>query len=237
MQWASNADFGLLRSVLLETNTRGLVVVGACRLVAMDHRLSVFLQGLSSRIEIHDITVPNLSPEAVRDYVSTLADALYTRTTGNAFFIKALLSDLLDEKQLVWNEGVWVWNVEDTEPQDSCQDMLLFMAHKLSQQPPDIQDLLMLGTSKTTGRTSVCNTSTWSAPRLSATCATWTLPARTPWALGTTATRASPCLPLALPLMRLRADRRGPRCSATRRLSPITCLETARPTKRCPSRR
>jgi len=48
LQWSSSADFDLLGSILLEERIEGLVVIGACREVATDHRLSIFLQTMSS---------------------------------------------------------------------------------------------------------------------------------------------------------------------------------------------
>ena len=141
-----------------ETSAFGLLVIGIYRSNEVDqaHILSSRIRewrlrsaGESRTFQMREMTVENLSQEAVNSYVTTvvsstdweshrLAELCYRRTQGNIFFLIHFLRSLQRQNLLVYSFGQmkWIWDLDEVEEKtvvsENVVDLLLQKMEDLS---------------------------------------------------------------------------------------------------------
>ncbi len=158
LQWADFASLQLLQQVLLTRQPAGLHLVGAFRdnEVETSHPLALMLEVVSrAGRPIETIHLDNLRPADLADLVadavsrapaevSPLADAIYAKTKGNAFFTIAFLRGLADERLLSYGHRRWTWDLEGIAARDITDNVVDFMARRIQLFGADTQAALTM---------------------------------------------------------------------------------------------
>lgn len=152
LQWADYASLKFIENLMLDTNTKYLLIIGAYRSneVGADHPLHLVTQSLThSNVLIETIHLEPLTEENIQQLLSDtfnadkaevkpLAELLITKTQGNPFFINEFLRTLAQEKLIVFSyeQKKWQWDfpkIQDHEATDNVVEFLLMKTRKLSE--------------------------------------------------------------------------------------------------------
>ncbi len=83
------------------------------------------------------------------DQIDALSDLIAKKTLGNPFYIKALLSDLIEREEILYRRGTWHFEIEKIRSYGSNIDIASLMSSKLSlltpQEEGGLQILSVLG--------------------------------------------------------------------------------------------
>lgn len=157
LQWATLADFQVIYDLLTCTseNINGLLLVGASRLVGPTHELTKFTQSLPEKVDICGVALSNLTASNLREYlgyvfptmndddVEVLAEIVHHQTEGNLFFVKHLLSSLLEQGLVqVSKEAATCLDRGRLEARAESVDVLHFIVANLRCLKEDTQSLL-----------------------------------------------------------------------------------------------
>src|SRR5262245_24412602 len=118
LHWADAGTVALLRHVARFAPRGRLLVVGAYRDVEVgrEHPLADVLGVLPRETTYEQLALTGLAPDAVEEILEAVADhevarqlvaALTRETSGNPFFIRAVLLHLLEQGALVRQDGRW----------------------------------------------------------------------------------------------------------------------------------
>src|SRR5262245_36182453 len=118
LHWADAGTVALLRHVASFAPRGRLLVVGAYRDVEVgrEHPLADVLGVLPRETTYEQLALTGLAPDAVEEILEAVADhevarqlvaALTRETSGNPFFIRAVLLHLLEQGALVRQDGRW----------------------------------------------------------------------------------------------------------------------------------
>ena len=155
MQWADWASIELLQLILTDPGIRNVWVIGAYRPneISPDH---VLFQ-LTGRLEqigtvIERMTITNLSEAQINSMLAdtlhaaleethSLANLIYMKTAGNAFFARQMLSSLVSEGSLSFSRVVhrWTWDIEQLKRMEISENVVDLMFGKLQALPPSTQ--------------------------------------------------------------------------------------------------
>ncbi len=157
LQWADNASLELLRYLLADPDIRCLLGIFAYRDNEIDPADLKRFQDLRE-IDRRDIQLGNLGGRDVADLIGDalmvknsaqieqLADVVYRKTLGNAFFTVQFLNNLYEEGFLTFDmcEHRWRWRVEAIEAQTMTDNVVELMADKVRKLPQTTQDVLKI---------------------------------------------------------------------------------------------
>lgn len=162
LQWADRGTLGLLPLLLGEENCRLLVIV-AYRDNEVDehHPASQTLRKIAeapltasaySEIRLgplqRDQVIALLEDALFRPAieVSPLAELIFTKTSGNPFFISELLKTLYTEGMLNFDlqRQRWIWNVDEINAKGMTNNVVELMLSKMAQLPTETQALFQL---------------------------------------------------------------------------------------------
>ena len=154
LQWADASSLDLIRFLLNDDKTEGLLFVGTYRDNEVDdsHPLAVRLRDIqhNSPFAIRKIKVGSLCVESINCLVAAatrthdptktmeLSNVVHKKTDGNAFFAIQFLKMLQDEGMLYWSSKSyqWEWNIDrikgDTTMSDNAVTMVARKISKLS---------------------------------------------------------------------------------------------------------
>jgi len=146
-QWADAGSFELLKQIRVGTSQRYLLVVAAYREdeVSVAHSLLSTVAELRvagvpvSQLEVGSLgldcilqmLVDTLHPAAER--VEDLAQMIFARTGGNAFFVRSCLL-FLHERELLWfaaDRGCWQWRTGQEELPSDIVQLFVLKLHRL----------------------------------------------------------------------------------------------------------
>ncbi|MGK3967600.1 AAA family ATPase [Sorangium sp. So ce118] len=166
LQWADSASLSLLQDLMLERDTRHILLIGAYRdnEVATDHPLSLLLDRLQNagkpltRLSLRPLSPAELTRlladtlACAEARVAPLAELLHGKTEGNPFFVRALLKELHDGGLLRFNpgaserrdEGPWTWRIEDIRAARIADNVVNLMIGKIHKLPPETEEMLKL---------------------------------------------------------------------------------------------
>lgn len=166
LQWADSASLSLLQDLMLERDTRHILLIGAYRdnEVATDHPLSLLLDKLQragkplTRLSLRPLSPAELTRlladtlACAESRVAPLADLLHGKTEGNPFFVRALLEELHDGGLLRCNpgaperpdDGPWTWRIEDIRAARIADNVVNFMIGKIHKLPAGTEEMLKL---------------------------------------------------------------------------------------------
>ncbi|QEX19501.1 signal transduction histidine kinase [Hypericibacter terrae] len=158
LQWLDAATLELLADLLVHSDVRHLLLVGAYRdnEVGPDHPLMEVLATVrEAGRQIHPIGLGSLSPEHIeeliadalrtgRDHIRPLAEMVFERTGGNPFFAIHFLTELVEEGLLAFDTGMagWSWDLARIHAKGFTDNVADLMASKLGRLPPATQEAL-----------------------------------------------------------------------------------------------
>jgi predicted ATPase/signal transduction histidine kinase len=167
LQWLDVASLDLIHHVVSHDEVRHLTLVGAYRdnEVTPEHPLRAVLKAIrESNGQIHEIVLAPLRSDDIEDLLADslhcsaerlgpLTQLIYARTGGNPFFTIQFVTELIEEKLLVFDPASvsWSWDVARIRERAYTDNIVDLMIGKLSRLPADIQAFLVqlacLGTS------------------------------------------------------------------------------------------
>lgn len=162
-QWADLASMALLNVLMEDRQNHYLLFIGAYRKneILPTHPLPAVIESIRKLgWVVHDIPLPNLSRENAREWledtlksggktgqeVSSLADLIYQKTGGNAFFMTHFLQELYRENWLRFDfeRCIWDWDVEEIEKQDITDNVVELLVGKIHSIQLEVQEVLKL---------------------------------------------------------------------------------------------
>lgn len=160
LQWVDAASLNLLKVLLTDPDLTHFLVIGAYRdnEVETAHPLIMVLAELQKNgINLKRITLQNLA-EADVNALSTdtlhcesaesrsLAQLVYTKTAGNAFFTHQMLHSLNEENLLTFDAAThrWQWNMALLQTLDITDNVIELVASKVRKLPVTTQEVLKL---------------------------------------------------------------------------------------------
>lgn len=160
LQWADSASLNLMRTLIIEANTRYLLLIGAYRdnEVTLAHPLMLSLDEMhKSGATVNTMALVPLTQASVNQLVAdtlscslTLASPLTTllmdKTGGNPFFTTQFLKALYDDQLITFNrdENYWECDVAQVRSLSLTDDVVAFMAAQLQKLPTQTQTVLKL---------------------------------------------------------------------------------------------
>ncbi|HEY0737821.1 MAG TPA: AAA family ATPase, partial [Herpetosiphonaceae bacterium] len=159
LQWADLASLKLLQMLVADAQTQNLLIVGSYRdneinpshplVVALDdlHKSpaavkSIRLQALQ-RDDVHALVSETLHSEP--EQTEPLADLVFDKTAGNAFFVNQFLRSLHDDGLIVFDGAAsqWTWDLDQINERSMTDNVLTFMAEKIQKYEPATQRILI----------------------------------------------------------------------------------------------
>ena len=158
-QWADLPSLQLIESLLVKSESRYLLLIGAYRDNEVDeaHILMNTVNNLQLRnILVENIVVKPLEIKHVQQLlkdnlyqnemqnVKVLAKVIYEKTHGNPFFLIQYLQMLYKENIIFYKEGKWNWDIEKVQNTIGSLNVIELMIKKINQLPAQTQHALML---------------------------------------------------------------------------------------------
>jgi predicted ATPase/signal transduction histidine kinase/DNA-binding response OmpR family regulator/tRNA A-37 threonylcarbamoyl transferase component Bud32 len=162
LQWADLASLGLLPLLMEDRQSRYLLFIGAYRdnEVSPIHPLMTTIEEIRQReIDIPTIPIRNLGWEHVREWLgdtlktgnkkgagdlAALADLIYAKTQGNAFFTIRFMANLYEEKLLHFDfkNFQWNWDITEIQKQNITDNVVDLLVRKMQTLPQEVQEVL-----------------------------------------------------------------------------------------------
>jgi PAS domain S-box-containing protein len=159
-QWADLASLELLKVLLIGERITHLLLIGAYRDNEVDrtHPFMMTLSDLTTAgAAVHTIELGNLQLEDVRQLIQeslacsmadsqALAELLYAKTQGNAFFTRQFLHNLYKEEWLRFDFDTrrWTWDIAQIKAQNITDNVVDLMAGRIKKLSPETAGLLQL---------------------------------------------------------------------------------------------
>jgi PAS domain S-box-containing protein len=159
LQWIDPASLRLLQVIQSEFNRPGLLVIGAYRDNEVDagHPLMGILdQREGTGIPIRILKLEDLQPQHVetllfdtlrsQEGIPELGTIVYSKTHGNPFFLRRLLTSLSEEGCFDYDPETisWKWDIEFIESEAISDNVADFLAKRIAQLPKDTINILTL---------------------------------------------------------------------------------------------
>lgn len=159
-QWADLASLELLKILLADESNSYLLMIGAYRDNEVDpaHPLTGTLDDLMrAGATVQTIQLGNLRMADVQDLIQeslggseqanlSLAQLVYDKTQGNAFFTRHFLRNLYEDGWLVFDFEAkkWLWDIAQIRARDITGNVVDLMAKKLKRLPEETANLMGL---------------------------------------------------------------------------------------------
>lgn len=160
LQWADNPSLNLIETILKYIDSKYVLIIGAYR----DNEVSPThpLMSMIKENEKHGITPKkiDLMPLHKKDIDQLLMDTLHSneqdvaplsqicfeKTHGNPFFLIQFLKLLHKENLITFdaNKGKWTWDITSIKQKGFTDNVVEFMAKKVSELPTSTQHVLQL---------------------------------------------------------------------------------------------
>ena len=158
LQWADSASLNLLKTLITDTESHSFLIIGAYRENEVDETHPLMLtitEFKKTGITPNTLTLQNLSSTDINnlicdtlktDSASTLAQLVYQKTQGNAFFTHQFLHTLYENNLLRFNveQRQWQWDIEHITAQNMTDNVIELMASKIAKLPADTVHVLQL---------------------------------------------------------------------------------------------
>jgi predicted ATPase/signal transduction histidine kinase len=159
LQWADLASLKLLQMLASDAQTQNLLIIGSYRdnEVSASHPLTVTLDDLHKspatvktiklqalrRSDVHALVSETLHSEP--EQTEPLADLVFDKTAGNAFFVNQFLRSLHDDGLIIFDgaAGQWTWDLDQINERSMTDNVLTFMAEKIQKYDPATQRILI----------------------------------------------------------------------------------------------
>ncbi len=160
LQWSDSASLNLLKSLITESESGYLLILGAYRdnEVFPAHPLMLTLDEIQkSKRTVNTITLAPLDQKTVNHLVADtlncaeelaqpLTELVFQKTNGNPFFTTQFLKALHEEKWIDFNQslGYWQCDMASVRQLALTDDVVEFMAAQLQKLPSQTQEVLKL---------------------------------------------------------------------------------------------
>uniref|UniRef100_A0A7S4IC20 Orc1-like AAA ATPase domain-containing protein n=1 Tax=Odontella aurita TaxID=265563 RepID=A0A7S4IC20_9STRA len=160
LHWADESSLELLRVLVTDFQTNGLLFVGTYRdsEVGPDHPLTAYLRDIhSGGVAVTSLHIGNLTKRDVNTLLSEtlhllprmtlgLSEMVLQKTGGNALFVVQFLQSLHLEGLLRFSllGKRWEWDTRRIQRKDISDSVVALMTEKLVRLPLDVQDALMV---------------------------------------------------------------------------------------------
>ncbi|MGB1243497.1 MAG: ATP-binding protein, partial [Chitinophagales bacterium] len=164
-QWADQASLDLLKNIMLQTKGQNILVIAAYRNdeVSKKHPFSILIGEINEELKqtktasIQSFLLQNLTLEQVnqlvrdtlkgkKDFVNSLANLVYEKTYGNAFFVRQFLISLYKEGLVYFNSELLQWegNLDAIYQQNFTNNVVSLMLKKVKELPAQTIEQLQL---------------------------------------------------------------------------------------------
>jgi predicted ATPase/transcriptional regulator with GAF, ATPase, and Fis domain len=160
LQWADAATLELLHAILIDTERRPLLVIGAYRdnEVTYDHPLSIAIDRLErAGARVRRLMLGPLDEESLslfladtlrtdRHEIGSLAALIREKTDGNPFFVIQFLQTLQHDGLLTLDraKGQWSFDLDRIAAASTTDNVVAFMTQRIQRLSPVAQDVLRL---------------------------------------------------------------------------------------------
>ena len=156
MQWADSPSIKLIQNILSNFEIRYLLIMFSFRdnEVASTDPLFLMLENIKksgigykeislgplSLFDIHVLVSETLSCEKER--CRELTEILFTKTTGNPFFLNTLFKSLYDKNLIFFTKGKWEWDIEKIREVEISENVIDLVIEKVKELPPNLIEVL-----------------------------------------------------------------------------------------------
>ena len=158
LQWADVSSLNLISLIMNDKALKHLMIIGAYRNneVTKDHSLTKMMNDLRAKdivfdeIELNDLSYSNVFG-LVHDLLRTdqknahdLAEIIYSKTNGNAFYVHQFLKSVYDEQLLRFDfdKREWTWKKDHILDMNVSGNVVDFITSLIQKMPADIIDIL-----------------------------------------------------------------------------------------------
>jgi len=141
LQWADQATLELIKLMLVQTNIKGLHLIGAYRdnEVGASHRLFLMLDEIEKAGQSYEVvSLGNLSKKDITHLVAEtlflteteikpLAALIYKKTLGNAFYATEFFKNIYLTGLLTYTHKKWKWDLNEIERKNVSDNVIEFM--------------------------------------------------------------------------------------------------------------
>lgn len=155
---ADTATLSLLEEMATSALAQHLMIIGAMRQPTGEERdaCHLMLERLNQQnCPVHVLTLEALDAQQTLALLSStfsieeeklapFALACHDKTQGNPFFLEQFLQTLMHQKSFFFDTltGRWQWNLNAIETQPQTENVITWMADKLTQLSPELQSIL-----------------------------------------------------------------------------------------------
>ncbi|MDM8565647.1 AAA family ATPase [Candidatus Halobeggiatoa sp. HSG11] len=152
LQWVDSASLALLKSIMLNDEIKHLLIVGAYRDNEVDnsHPFIMATNELQNTVivELKNLQQTDIN-QLLQDTLQTepvqiLANLVYQKTQGNAFFTHQFLHTLYEEGLLRFKQQQWQWNSRQIATQNITANVVELMANKINKLAKKTATMLQL---------------------------------------------------------------------------------------------
>ncbi|MBK9498517.1 MAG: AAA family ATPase [Leptospiraceae bacterium] len=151
MQWADSGSLGLIKILMNDTDIKHMLFIGAYRNneVSATHPLSILIEDSIAKeakiekIDIQNLTLPDIKSLIAEtlykneNEVSEISELVFSKTSGNAFFVNQFLKSLYDKNLIYFDNSnidinpEWIWNFEKILYEKITDNVVLLMTEKI----------------------------------------------------------------------------------------------------------
>ncbi|WP_045112905.1 AAA family ATPase [Microscilla marina] len=162
LQWADASSLQLLQTMLNQNDNQYFLAIGAYRSneVHESHPFNITLHNLKQANEavIHEVALQNLTLRHIEELLKDslyfddaqqlyqLAELIFIKTQGNAFFVNQFLKSLYEELLLTFSfkKQVWEWDISKIKEQNITDNVVTLMTQKINTLPVSTCQVLQI---------------------------------------------------------------------------------------------
>ena len=160
LQWSDASSMNLLKVMMDEHDLRYFMIIGAYRLneVSQEHSLMRIFSSLrADNIFFEEIRLEELTLRSVENLIgdlfhtrqadaTELAEIIYQKTKGNAFYVHQFLKSIYEEKILFFDfdQQKWIWKKDMIDQMNVSGNVVDLMTSLIQKLPEDSVDLLTI---------------------------------------------------------------------------------------------
>ena len=151
MQWADSGSLGLIKILINDTDIKHMLFIGAYRNneVTATHPLSILIEDSIAKeariekVEIQNLTLPDIKALVAETlykeegYVNEISELIFSKTSGNAFFVNQFLKSLHDKNLIYFDNSnpevnpEWKWDFKKILYEKITDNVVLLMTEKI----------------------------------------------------------------------------------------------------------
>ncbi|BBM85845.1 hybrid sensor histidine kinase/response regulator [Candidatus Uabimicrobium amorphum] len=160
LQWADSGSLDLIKILLTHDENQYFLCICAYRDNEVDAShpfVKLVNEVQEEKTIVNEVHVKNLTIKHIQQLISEtllanrekiyhLADLVYEKTQGNAFFLRQFLKSLFTEHHLFFDFSInkWSWDIQSIKSRDITDNVVVLMAEKISRLPNTTIDILKL---------------------------------------------------------------------------------------------